>query len=486
MFKPSLVFAVVVLLQSSVRADCTIVPNPQTTWGTWDGWGTSLCWWAHVFGTNDTLADLVFTTNDTRLNGQTLPALGLNIARYNAGACSPNASNGAVMQASTNMPAFKQIQGFWLDGSSADPASASWSWSVDANQRTMLLKARQRGANLLELFSNSPLWWMCRNGNPSGADSGTNDNLPPLNYQQQAVYLATVARHARDHWGITFDSVEPFNEPMADWWSATGTQEGCHFDVTTQSKVLGHLRSELILRGLTTVKIAASDENTYDQAVSTWNGFGPATKALVGRVNVHGYQYGEGRRDLLHAAVAGQRLWNSEYGDGDASGVSLARNLNLDFRLLHPAAWCYWQLFDGGGWGLIQAHPGRNRIGPANPKYYVLAHYTRHLRPGMTILDSGDDNTVTAYAAATRKLVIVTMNYSPAQTITYNLSNFFNATGPVRRWETMTGTGSKYASFTDTTLSNKVFAVSFATNTIQTFEIQNVDINPPLRTSASH
>ena len=486
MVKPGLIFtAFVALLPSSARADYSTTINPRTTWGTWEGWGASLCWWANVFGTRNDLADLVFTTNYTSLNGQSLPGLGMNIARYNAGACSANSINGELMQASANIPAFKQIGGYWLDWFGSDPDTASWSWTTDANQRAMLLKAKARGANLLELFSNSPMWWMCYNHNPSGADNGANDNLQSWNYQQHAVYLATVAKYAQDHWGITFDSVEPFNEPIANWWSATGTQEGCHFDAGTQATVIGYLRSELNNRGLGSTKVAASDESFYDQATSTWNSFGAATKALVGRVNVHGYQYGGGRRDLLYTAVAGKRLWNSEYGEGDASGVSLASNLNLDFRWLHPTAWCYWQPLDSGGWGLIQSNPGDNWIGSANPKYFVLAQYTRHIRPGMTILDGGEGNTVAAYDAAARKLVIVTINYSTTQTITYDLSNFFNVSGPVRRWVTLTGSGSKYARIADTTVNNKTFAALFAASSVQTFEVQNVDINAPLRIAIS-
>ena len=55
---------------------------------------------------------------------------------------------------------------------------------------------------------------------------------------------------------------------------------------------------------------------------------------MVDLVQVHGYEYGGGRRDLLYDAVraAGKKLWNSEYGEGDASGMSLASNLNLDMR----------------------------------------------------------------------------------------------------------------------------------------------------------
>ncbi|MEI9959844.1 MAG: hypothetical protein WDM76_01555 [Limisphaerales bacterium] len=46
------VMLAIVLLFSPVgaRADYTTTINPQTTWGVWEGWGTSLCWWANVFG----------------------------------------------------------------------------------------------------------------------------------------------------------------------------------------------------------------------------------------------------------------------------------------------------------------------------------------------------------------------------------------------------------------------------------------------------
>jgi galactan endo-1,6-beta-galactosidase len=380
------------------------------------------------------------------------------------------------MVASPNIPRFKQIPGFWLDWRSSTPTSTSWDWSVDANQRAMLAKAKTRGANLFELFSNSPMWWMCSNHNPSGSADGTSDNLQSWNQQNHAVYMATVAKWAKDNWGITFNSVDPFNEPIATWWKANGTQEGCHVSTGAQASVIGYLRTELNNRGLNSTIISASDESYYDQATSTWNSFSSATKAQVGRINVHGYQFSGGRRDLLYTAAAGKKLWNSEYGDSDGTGMSLASNLNLDFNWLHMTAWCYWQPFDSGGWGLVQCNPGDNWIGPANPKYYVLAQYSRHIRSGMRILSSGDGNSVVAYDANARKLIIVTANYGTAQWINYDLSRFTTVSGPISRWITVTGTGSKYENFNDTTLSGKRFWSWFPTNTVQTFEVQNVSL----------
>lgn len=456
------------------RADYTTTIYPHTTWGTWDGWGCSLSWWANVFGTRTDLADIVFTTNYTTLNGQSLPGLAMNIARYNAGACSSNSIGGATMQVSPNIPPFRQTSGYWLDWYSSDPNSTSWNWRVDSNQRNAMWNARNRDANLIELYSNSPMWWMCYNHNPSGANSGSSDNLQSWNYDQHAVYLATIAEYAYTNWGVTFNSVEAFNEPSADWWTATGTQEGCHFNTGTQVSVISYLRSELNQRGLNSTLVAASDENTYDEATATWNSFNSTTKSQVGRINVHGYQYGNGRRDLLYTAAAGKKLWDSEYGEADGTGMSLASNLNLDFRWLHNTAWCYWQPFDSGGWGLVQSNPGDNWIGNANTKYFVLAQYSRHIRPGMTIVDGGGANTIAAYDSSAKKLVIVGVNYGTAQWITYDLSNFSNIGGPITRWATNTGGGDQYTEHKDTNLSGKRFWSWFATNTVQTFEIQNV------------
>jgi galactan endo-1,6-beta-galactosidase len=464
--------AVTVLLTMGVaRADYTTRINPSDARGTWEGWGCSLAWWANVFGNRDDLADLLFTKQYITLNGQTLPGLGMNIVRYNAGACTNVAINGETMVASPNIPAFKQIEGFWLNWFSSDPTSTSWRWSADANQRAMLLKARDRGANSFELFSNSPLWWMCYNHNPSGPTNGSNDNLQSWNYQQHAVYLATVAKYAKDQWGITFDSVDPFNEPIATWWSATGTQEGCHFNTGTQATVIGHLRSELNLRGLNSTVVAASDESTYDMARSTWNSFSATTKSQIGRVNVHGYQYGGGRRDLLFTAVAGKKLWNTEYGEGDANGLPMATNLNLDFQYLRPTAWCYWQPLDSGGWGLIQSNPGDNWIGTPNPKYFVFAQYSRHILPGMTIIGGGSGSTVAAYDAVSKKLILVTTNYGTAQWITHDLSAFTYLAGSILRWTTATDAGDKYVLRSDLTLTANTLRAYFPANTIQTFEI---------------
>ncbi|AKN72081.1 beta-1,6-galactanase [Streptomyces sp. PBH53] len=471
------------LATGTARADATIAVTPSTTYGTWEGWGTSLAWWANVFGARDDFADLFFTTGNTTYDGTSLPGLGLNIARYNLGACSWNSVRGESMAVSPDIPSFKQIEGYWQDWTNEDPASAAWKWTADATQRAMLVKATRRGA-ISELFANSPMWWMCANHNPSGAaDGGT--NLQSWNHRQHAAHLAAVALYAQQHWGVSFATVEAFNEPSSSWWTATGTQEGCHMDAGVQAAVLPYLRAELDKRGLTRTRVSASDETSYDLARTTWNSFSATTKGYVDQVNVHGYQGSGGRRDLLHTDVvttAGKKLWNSETGDGDATGLTMASNLLYDFRWLHPTAWVYWQVMDPSpGWAAIAYDPGTLRPGAVQTKYYVLAQFTRHIRPGMTLLDTGVSHAAAALDRTARRLVIVAANTSAsAQTLTFDLSRFSAVTGGpgglVPRWTTVTTGGDRYTPRSDTYLNGTSLSVPFAAKSVQTLQVDGVTV----------
>lgn len=295
------------------------------------------------------------------------------------------------------------------------------------------------------------------------------------------MYLATIAKYAHDNWGITFSSVESFNEPSSSWWKAGNNQEGSNFSIATMQQVIIYLRAELNSRGLTSTAVSATDENTYDLALSTWNSLNSTTRSKIGRINVHGYQGTSGRRDSLYSAAssAGLEIWNSEYGDSDATGSQLAQNLLLDFNWLHPTAWTYWQAIDASGWGLIVGDLQAGSLSSVEQKYFVLAQFTRHIREGMRILDTGSDTTVAAYDTGNRKLVIVAANYNSSQYITFDLSNFSSPStngASVARWSTHFLTSEKYASYSDTTMNGSKFWSHFDQNQVQTFEVNNVSL----------
>ncbi|POM66057.1 Hypothetical protein PHPALM_18145 [Phytophthora palmivora] len=112
------------------------------------------------------------------------------------------------------------------------------------------------------------------------------------------------------------------------------------------------------------------------------------------------------------------------------------------------SAFVYWQALDSGAWGLIQSNPGDNWIGTPNPKYYVMLQYSRHIRPGMAILSTDDSNTVMAFDASSKLLVLVTVNSGDSSsTVTFDLSSFTTVAGPITAWTTETsGTGALYKS----------------------------------------
>lgn len=474
------------LLGALVRlaaADETWTISTSSNWGTWEGWGVSLAWWGKAFGDRDDLADILFTLNTTTLNSASLPGLGFNIARYNAGACSNNTYGGYSMVESPDITVQRQMDGYWWDWGSDDPTTSSWEWTVDANQRASLQKAAERGANYLELFSNSPMWWMLYNKNPSGSDDGSSENLQDWNYDNHTHYLAEIALYAQNNWGVGFTSVEPFNEPSSDWWKGTtGTQEGCHIGSSAQAAIIPLMRSELNARGLSSTIVSASDENTYDLAISTFNDLGSTVLSNVGRINVHGYQDGDGDRAGLYSLTsgAGLALWNSEYGDSDATGSNMVSNLILDFRWLHPTAWVYWQAIDGGGWGLIDGDDAALTLNGPTQKYFCLAQFSRHIREGMEILDGGSDHVVAAYDAANSKLVIVAVNWGSAQYINFELSSFSTpgtSGQTIPRWHTQISSGDQYVSSpSDTVQSGTKFWSYFEENEVQTFEVPNVKI----------
>src|SRR5690606_33675809 len=156
----------------------------------------------------------------------------------------------------------------------------------------------------------------------------------------------------------------------------------------------------------------------------------------------------------------------------------------LDFTWLRPSAWVYWQAVDGTpGWGFLHASFDSDRkegtLGVVEPKFWVMAQYSRHIQPGMRIIDSGHRDSVAAYDPDERRLVVVTANQGEDRTIACDLSRFASVGGDdgrVRRWITVTDDGGeRYGAHPDdTVLAGKRFAVSFPPRSVQTFEIDNV------------
>jgi galactan endo-1,6-beta-galactosidase len=224
-----------------------------------------------------------------------------------------------------------------------------------------------------------------------------------------------------------------------------------------------------------------------DRALSTWNSYDDATRASIGKVNVHGYQgidpYRGSNRGPLRSAVGwSKRLWVSEYGDRDYTGMWMADTIMRDLYGLRPTGWCYWQPIEPfSGWGLINADYSSGELTAVNRKFFVYGQFTRYLRPGYQIIDISDHNSVAAYDAHHKRLIIITLNFGTAQYVGYDLSAF-RSIGSTFKWvATTTAPGDGIPDWTQHSEvhqindpANKRFWSYFYPNTIQTFVINGV------------
>jgi len=422
-----------------VFADYSVVVNRTDKQLVWEGWGTSLSWWAKGIGNSpyeDLHADLMFTTKNVEvMPGQVLPGLGLNITRFNPGGggiASDNIS-GAIDNRPNIMNWYRDIDGYWLNWFDRNPQSASWDWNRDPNQRKMLEAAKLRGARF-EFFFNAPMWWMTYEKSSAGG------RLQPWNQSDYAYYIASVVNHAINNWNIDVFSVEPFNEPSAGWWNYPNiTQEGLNLSLDQQVDILSKLRSELNLLGLNKVQIAAADENNMLQAINGYQYFiNKGVSNVVNRMNVHSYSGLDPWRDnsariRLKNLVGNKPISVSEYGDNDANGMTLAQTIIEDINYLKPSSWVYWQAIEPfSGWGLINSDyywdssefdPNRGRPYVINNKYFLFAQFTRYLRPNDLVIGANDKNTIVAYDEANQQLKFITVNFGNPQKITYDLND---------------------------------------------------------------
>jgi galactan endo-1,6-beta-galactosidase len=475
-------------------ADYTLTVDKNDNRGTWEGWGCSICWWGHGLGNSDFQdlhADLFFTTKTVTYFGKELPGLGMNIVRYNVG----GGGRGDVIETTKEnvapkLPWFKDIDGYWVNWFDKSPASKSWDWTRDANQRSVLQAACKRGVTWVEFFSNAPMWWM------TDSKSSDGGHLQAWNENDFAVYLATVAKYAQANWNVKVRSVSPFNEPSAGWWNYPHGQEGCNIPKEQQKNVLGHLRAALDVQGLNGVQITASDENSMKQARASYeyfkaqrvpvDGKDRVVAELVDKINVHAYSGQQpwrdnGAREALRNAAGAKRLWMSEYGDNDGSGMELARTIPEDLNHLRPSAWVYWQPVEPhSAWGLVNAGydkaadmAERGKPKWVYTKYYVFAQFTRFLREGYQVIGTNDRNSIVAYDAAGKRLILITLNYATPQAIHYDLSTL--ATVGAEAAITFTQTDGK-AIFSSMTapIAGKKFTLNAEANTVYSIVVDGV------------
>lgn len=359
-------------------APVVITPNPAVPGPEFQGWGTSLVWFANATGDypeeiREELYQLLFGEE----------GLDLNVARYNIGGGNASDVPDYLRQGAA-------VEGWWADdptGTAGVPTTyaerdaylkawdadddASYDWDSDATQRWWVEKlAETRDDMVWEAFSNSPPYFMTTSGFVTGSMNKTDEQLLATDDAPQkfVTYLTKVTEHLEDTYGIEFSTVDPFNEPCngywgtpalgQDGWPRTGgtVQEGAQICPGTgandQQNVIG-LLSATLAGSSTDAMISANDETNPGQFVNAWNQYDAQTRAAVGQLNVH--TYGTGSRLVARdiAKTNDKPLWMSEVG-GDFSGtgfnttsitagLGMAQRMTDDLRELEPNSWVFWQ-----------------------------------------------------------------------------------------------------------------------------------------------
>ena len=351
----------------------------------------------------------------------------------------------------------------------------NYDWEADKNQVAVLKAAAKASGNdfIAEAFSNSPPYFMTVSGCSSGNADSSKDNLRADSVNAFAKYMADVMEHWQKEGVISFQSVDPMNEPYTNYWGANSNkQEGCHFDQgESQSRVLVALNKELQSReSLKGVIISGTDETSIDTQISSYNKLTDEAKNVISRIDTHTYG-GSKRSELKETAQkADKNLWMSEvdgaYTAGSNAGemtaaLGLAQRMMTDVNGLEASAWILWNAIDmhadsseigqywvskgsandyltmtdlesawksttsNGYWGLAAADHNNNEV-VLSQKYYAYGQFSRYIRPGDTIIGSDQEGkTLAAYDVDGKKAVIVAINTSKSdQTWEFDLSNF--------------------------------------------------------------
>ncbi|MEU3898932.1 glycoside hydrolase [Streptomyces sp. NPDC045251] len=489
-------------------ASVTVRPDPSYRQERFEGWGTSLVWFANATGDyppeiREKLARLLFDDE----------GLGLNIARYNIG-------GGNAPDVKDYLRAGGAVEGWWrapagttredTDWWSADDP-ADWNEDADATQRWWVQRIKD-DIDHWETFSNSPPWFMTVSGYVSGGFDSSADQLKTESVDDFAAYLAGATRRLEQAEGIEVDTVDPFNEPNTPYWGTRlgadgepvgGRQEGAHMGPELQREVLQALAPAL-KEAKVGADISAMDETNPGTFAKNWSAYSPADRDLVGQMNVH--TYGTGQRTTVRdlAKAADKPLWMSEvggdWGDGQdfedmRPGLGLAQHIVDDLRELEPRAWVFWQPVEdydnmkpggesdrGGNWGSIQLPfdctaedtletcPIRT-----NTKFDTARNFTHFIKPGDRLIKTDDASSAAAVTRDGKGASLVHVNRtSEARTVTIDLSKFRDVSRRATVTPVVTSADGKLERQSPIRVSDRAATFTVPAQSVTSFEIEGV------------
>ena len=401
--------------------------SSPTNGGVFEGWGTSLCWWANRLGSSQKLikdsARLFFSPE----------GLNLNIMRYNIGG-GDDPTHNHIKRTDSEMP------GWWKYDE--EKKEFIFNSDTDRNQLAVLKEAYKASGDdaYVEAFSNSPPYYMTVSGCTSGGKNPLSNNLKKSQIVPFAQYLANVCDYIEKNHNVRIKSLAAMNEPFTNYWRYfSEKQEGCHVSPgKMQSDILIATAKALRERNLDDITVTATDETNTKRQLKALRKLSDEALSVVGRVSTHTYEKATAGVGKL-AREKGKNIWMSETDWSSESGENagemgpalwLSEKIIEDMNTISPSAWVIWQIVAAyisrvpdsegrldmpglpdltkGFWGTAFADIDNEEI-YLTQKYYAFGQFSRYIRPGMTIVHT-DKKSLGAYDKDTGRLVLVCIN----------------------------------------------------------------------------
>ncbi|MFH9891534.1 RICIN domain-containing protein [Streptomyces luteogriseus] len=492
----------------AAAAGVTVRPDPSYSGDRFEGWGTSLVWFANATGdyppaVREKLYRLLF--GDDGLN--------LNIARYNIG-------GGNAPDVKDYLRAGGAVEGWWkapagttredVDWWDADDP-AHWNKNADTTQRWWVDRIK-KDITHWETFSNSPPWFMTESGYVSGNFDAGKDQLKPGSVDDFAKYLVGATERLEKAHGIKVDTLDPFNEPNTNYWGTKlgpdgepvgGRQEGAHIGPELQQKVIRAL-APVLEKSRSGAEISAMDETNPGTFATNWNSYPQEVRDLVGQMNVH--TYGTGQRTTVRdlAKAADKPLWMSEvegdWGDGQSftdmrPGLGLAQRMVDDLRELEPKAWVFWQPVEdydnmkpggesakGGNWGEIQlpfSCTSKDTLKSCpiytNTKFDTARNFTHFIKPGDRLIKTDDTSSTAAVSRKGDAATVVHVNSATeAREVTLDLSKFGRVSSRATVTPVVTSADGKLAKQKPVRVTGKRATLAVPAQSVTSFLVKGV------------
>lgn len=389
----------------------TIGVNKYMVYQTFEGFGTSSCWWSQNIESDEQANEIARLLYDDETG------LGLDIYRYNIGGGekdNPNSRIGDPSRRTESFYVFNEQTGKY-----------EYDFTRDANARRMLDAAVKYGAKEVILFCNSPHFSMTVSGQASGGLEPYQSNLPKENYAAFVDYVLTIA-----DWfvaqGYPVSAISPINEPQWSWGGDWVGQEGCHYTADETVEVLELFATEMQRRGspykLNGPESGQLSPEYYEYidkffASDILNAFCDTYSGHSYWID-NNYQVKTETGNKLAEQYPDKKLEMSEWCELPLkidsttvdSGIYMANIIVQDLNLLNAVSWQSWTAVNGDGLldfkdtGLV-----------THQRYYAFKHFSRFIEPGMRrieVLDSFNEKSQIASTAFTdgRKTVIVLVN----------------------------------------------------------------------------